>query len=219
MSRSTGPTSQEGRGKTAIIQGFGNVGGHAGVLLAKLGVSIVGVGDHSGYAVSEEGFNVHKLQEHVRRHGSIGGYNHGHAISRAEFFGLKADLFVPAALENQIGVEEANALQVRLIAEGANGPTHPDAERILEERNVAIIPDVLANSGGVTVSYFEWVQNRNSEKWDLEQIDEKLERRMKRAYAQVRFFAEERGTSLRIAAYCLALQRLGTAYAERGIFP
>ncbi|MCA9536943.1 MAG: Glu/Leu/Phe/Val dehydrogenase [Myxococcales bacterium] len=206
-------------GKTAIIQGFGNVGGHAGVLLAKLGVSIVGVGDHTGYLHSGEGFNVHKLQEHVRRNGSIAGYEHGERIERADFFGLQADLFVPAALENQIGVDEARALKVRLIAEGANGPTHPDAERILAERNVDIIPDVLANSGGVTVSYYEWVQNRNSEKWDLEVVDDKLERRMKRTYGQVRFFAEERRVSPRIAAYCLALERLGRAYAERGIFP
>lgn len=206
-------------GKTAIIQGFGNVGGHAGVLLAKLGVSIVGVGDHTGYLHSGEGFNVHKLQDHVRRNGSIASYDHGSRISREDFFALPADLFVPAALENQIGVAEANALRVRLIAEGANGPTHPDAEPILRERGVSVIPDVLANSGGVTVSYFEWVQNRNSEKWDLEQVDAKLEARMKRAYGQVRYFAEQRHTGLRTAAYCLALQRLGTAYAERGIFP
>ncbi|MCA9574709.1 MAG: Glu/Leu/Phe/Val dehydrogenase [Polyangiales bacterium] len=206
-------------GKTAIIQGYGNVGGHAGVLLAKLGVSVVGVGDHTGYLHSGEGFNVHKLQDHVRRHGSIAGYEHGQPIERAEFFGLEADLFVPAALENQIGAAEAEALRVRLVVEGANGPTHPDGEKILESRNIAVIPDVLANSGGVTVSYFEWVQNRNSEKWDLGTVDAKLERRMKGAYGQVRYYAEQRGVSLRMAAYCLALERLGQAYAERGIFP
>jgi glutamate dehydrogenase (NAD(P)+) len=206
-------------GRTAIIQGFGNVGGHAGVLLAKLGVSIVGVGDHTGYLHSGEGFNVHKLQDHVRRNGSIASYDHGVRVTREDFFGIQADIFVPAALENQIGVGEANALRVRLVAEGANGPTHPAAEQILGERGITVLPDVLANSGGVTVSYFEWVQNRNSEKWDLEQVDAKLEARMKRAYAQVRYFAEQRHVGLRTAAYCLALQRLGTAYAERGIFP
>jgi glutamate dehydrogenase (NAD(P)+) len=206
-------------GRTAIIQGFGNVGSHAGVLLAKLGVSIVGVGDHTGYLHSGEGFNVHKLQDHVRRNGSIASYDHGVRVTREDFFGIQADIFVPAALENQIGVGEANALRVRLVAEGANGPTHPAAEQILGERGIAILPDVLANSGGVTVSYFEWVQNRNSEKWDLEQVDAKLEARMKRAYGQVRYFSEQRHVGLRTAAYCLALQRLGTAYAERGIFP
>ncbi|MGE0784942.1 MAG: Glu/Leu/Phe/Val dehydrogenase [Sandaracinaceae bacterium] len=206
-------------GKTAIIQGFGNVGSHAALLLTKLGVSTIAVGDHSGYRANPEGFNAHKLAEWVRAHGAIAGYYAGKDITREEFFATQADLFIPAALENQVGVEEAKALNVRLVAEGANGPLNPDGERILLERGIDVLPDVLANSGGVTVSYFEWTQNKRSETWDLEEVDARLERKMKNAYARVTTLARERGVSYRIAAYALALDALSTAYAERGIFP
>ncbi|MCA9609262.1 MAG: Glu/Leu/Phe/Val dehydrogenase, partial [Myxococcales bacterium] len=145
-------------GKTAIIQGYGNVGSHMAILLAKLGVSTIATGDHTGYLHNPEGFNAHKLSEYVKEHGSIAGYGSGKTISREEFFSIQADLFVPAALENQVGVEEANALKCRLVAEGANGPLTPEGEKILLSKGVDIIPDVLANSGGVTVSYFEWIQ-------------------------------------------------------------
>jgi glutamate dehydrogenase (NAD(P)+) len=206
-------------GKTAIIQGFGNVGSHAALLLARLGVSVVAVGDHSGYRANPEGFNPHKLAEHVRAHGSIQGYGAGHPIEREEFFATRADLFVPAALENQIGPVEAAALSVRLVAEGANGPVTPAGERILEERGVAILPDILTNSGGVTVSYYEWVQNKRSEQWELEEVERRLLGAMQRAYHRVMFFAREHRVHPRLAAYALALQALSTAYRERGIFP
>ena len=206
-------------GKTAIVQGFGNVGSHASLLLNKLGVSTIAVGDHSGYLYNPEGFNPHKLAEYVRHNGSIGGYSAGQAISREDFFSIQADLFIPAALENQIGAAEARALQVKLIAEGANGPTNPEGEAVLEERGIEVLPDVLANSGGVTVSYFEWIQNKRSETWDLEEVDTKLERRMKRTYHRVMGLSRERSVSPRIAAYALALEALKTAYNERGIFP
>jgi len=206
-------------GKTAIIQGFGNVGSNAAVLLAKLGVSTVAVGDHTGYLHNEEGFNAHKLTDHVKRSGAIAGYARGETISREEFFSTKADIFIPAAIENQVGVNEAELLDVRLIAEGANGPINPEGEKILEQRGIDIIPDILANSGGVTVSYYEWVQNRRSETWDLDEVDSRLEVAMKRAYQRVMFTARERNLSPRLAAYALALESLGTAFAERGIFP
>ncbi|MFW6067789.1 MAG: Glu/Leu/Phe/Val family dehydrogenase [Myxococcota bacterium] len=206
-------------GKTAIVQGYGNVGSHTALLLAKLGVSIVAVGDHSGYRRNTEGFNPHKLADHVRAHGSIAGYDAGHEISREEFFATPADIFVPAALENQVGPREAELLQVRLVAEGANGPVNPDGERALEDRGVAILPDILTNSGGVTVSYYEWVQNKRSEQWDLTEVERRLEDAMRRAYYRVMFFAREHRISPRLAAYGLALQSLDTAYRERGIFP
>ncbi len=206
-------------GKTAIIQGFGNVGSHAALLLSKLGVSTIATGDHSGYRRSSEGFNGHKLSDHCKRYGSIDGYDGGEEISREEFFATKADIFIPAALENQVGADEANALDVKLVVEGANGPLNPEGERILQSRGIPVIPDVLANSGGVTVSYYEWVQNLRSEAWDLEEVDRRLEKAMKNAYRRVSFFAQERGCSLRIAAYSLALEALKQAYAERGIFP
>jgi len=206
-------------GSTIIIQGFGNVGSNAAVILSKLGVSLIAVGDHTGYLYNPEGFNPHKLQDYVRSRGSIAGYPNGKTISREEFFATKADIFLPAALENQIGVAEAKALQVKLVAEGANGPTHPDGERILHERGIDILPDILANSGGVTVSYYEWVQNKRSEHWTLEEVEERLERAMKRAYREVTEFARARKCDLRIAAYAIALDRLAAVYREREIFP
>ncbi|HJL02642.1 MAG TPA: Glu/Leu/Phe/Val dehydrogenase [Polyangiaceae bacterium LLY-WYZ-15_(1-7)] len=206
-------------GKTAIIQGFGNVGSFSALLLSKLGVSTIATGDHTGYMRTTEGFNAHKLSEYVKRNGSIAGYEGGKSISREEFFATKADLFIPAALENQIGAAEAKALDVKLIAEGANGPCNPEGEKILVERGIPIIPDVLANSGGVTVSYYEWVQNLRSETWDLDEVDRRLEKTMRDAYQRVFTYAREKDITPRVAAYCLALEHLGQAYAERGIFP
>jgi glutamate dehydrogenase (NAD(P)+) len=206
-------------GCTLIVQGFGNVGSHTAVLLSKLGASTIAIGDHTGYLYNPEGFNPHKLQEYVKRNRSIAGYPGGKPISREEFFKIKADIFIPAALENQIGEEEANSLQVRLVAEGANGPTTPEGERILHSRGIDILPDVLANSGGVTVSYYEWVQNKRSESWSLEEVDTRLEKAMKRAYREVTELARQKKCSLRVAAYGVALQRIAAVYAEREIFP
>ncbi len=206
-------------GRTAIVQGFGNVGAHTALLLAKLGVSTIATGDHSGYMRSAEGFNAHKLADYVKQHGSIAGYGTGEACTREEFFSTQADIFIPAALENQIGENEARALKCKLILEGANGPTNPGGERILESRGIPVIPDILANAGGVTVSYFEWVQNKRSEQWELDEVDTRLENAMKAAYHRVMYFARERNCSPRIAAYSLALRNLAIAYEERGIFP
>jgi glutamate dehydrogenase (NAD(P)+) len=206
-------------GSTLLVQGFGNVGSHTAVLLSKLGVSTIAVGDHTGYMVNPEGFNPHKLQEHVKKHRSIAGYPGGKPISREEFFRIKADLFVPAAMENQIGPDEARDLQVRLVAEGANGPSTPEGERVLLDRGIDILPDVLANSGGVTVSYYEWVQNKRSELWSLEEVDARLERAMKKAYREVVDLSRQKKCTLRVAAYAVALTRLAAVYAERDIFP
>jgi glutamate dehydrogenase/leucine dehydrogenase len=206
-------------GSTMIVQGFGNVGSYTGVLLSKLGVSLVAVGDHTGYLSNPEGFNPHKLQDYVRETGSIKGYPNGRVITRDEFFATKADLFVPAALENQVGRDEASLLDVKLVAEGANGPCNPEGERVLLDRGIDVLPDILANSGGVTVSYYEWVQNKRSEQWTLDEVDERLEVAMKRAYREVALFARTRRCDMRIAAYALALTRLDVVYKERDIFP
>jgi len=206
-------------GKTAIIQGYGNVGSNAALLLSKLGVATIAVGDHSGYMRSGEGFNAHKLAQYVRENRAIAGYPAGEEISREDFFATKADIFVPAALENQVGEVEAQALDVKLIAEGANGPLNPQGERILKERGIPVIPDVLANSGGVTVSYYEWVQNLRSESWEEAEVLEKLSKAMRHHYKRTMFYASENGVDPRIAAYCLALENLKQAYEERGIFP
>jgi glutamate dehydrogenase (NAD(P)+) len=206
-------------GSTMIVQGFGNVGSNCAVILSKLGVSTIAVGDHTGYLINPEGFNAHKLQDHVAAKGSIAGYPGGKSITREEFFATKADIFAPSALENQIGEAEAKAINVKLVVEGANGPTSPQGEKILLDRGIDIIPDVLANSGGVTVSYYEWVQNKRSESWTEEEVDARLEKAMKRAYREVADFARTKKVDRRIAAYGLALQRIEAVYKEREIFP
>jgi glutamate dehydrogenase (NAD(P)+) len=206
-------------GKKLILQGFGNVGSHVAVLLSHLGVSLVAVGDHTGYLYNPEGFNTHRLQGYVRARGSIAGYPNGQQISRDDFFKVQADMFVPAALENEVGAAEAEALEVRLVAEGANGPVNPEGEAVLEKRGIEILPDVLVNAGGVTVSYYEWVQNRRSEQWSEEDVDLRLEAAMRDAFVRVASFAERHRCSWRTASYGVALERLAAVYAERDIFP
>ncbi|MCS6900431.1 MAG: Glu/Leu/Phe/Val dehydrogenase [Myxococcales bacterium] len=206
-------------GATMATLGFGNVGSQAAMLLAKLGVSTVAVGDHSGFLLNEEGLNPHKLHEYAARHGSIAGYPGGRSISREEFFSTRTDIFLPAALHHQIGSLEASMLRPRLIVEGAYGPLTPEAEAVLVARGVDILPDVLANAGGAIVSYFEWAQNRRSESWPVSVTEEKLERRMKQTYREISQLARARGLSLRIAAYAIALGRLQAVYRERDLFP
>ena len=206
-------------GATMVVQGFGNVGSNAAVILSKLGVSMVAVGDHTGYLYNPEGLNAHKLQDHVEAHGSIAGYPGGKAITREEFFSTKADIFLPCALENQVGEAEARSLDVKLVAEGANGPCNPVGERILLDKGIDILPDVLCNAGGVTVSYFEWVQNKRSETWTEEEVDARLEVAMQRAYREVSEQARVKKCDLRIAAYSIALHRIEAVYKEREIFP
>jgi glutamate dehydrogenase (NAD(P)+) len=206
-------------GSTMTVQGFGNVGSHTAVILSKLGVSTIAVGDHTGYLFNPEGFNAHKLQDYVEKYGSIAGYPGGKAITREEFFATKADIFAPCALENQIGEAEARALDVKLVAEGANGPCNPEGERVLLDRHIDVLPDVLANSGGVTVSYYEWVQNKRSESWTEEEVDARLEVAMKRSYREVSDFARQKKCSMRVAAYAIALERIASVYKEREIFP
>jgi glutamate dehydrogenase (NAD(P)+) len=206
-------------GKKLIVQGFGNVGSHTALLLSHLGVSLAAVGDHTGYLYNPEGFNAHRLQKYVEKNGSIAGYPNGNVITREEFFRLPADIFVPAALENQVGEAEAELLQVQLVAEGANGPCTPEGELILRRRGIEILPDVLANAGGVTVSYYEWVQNRRSEQWPLQEVEDRLEAAMLSAYQRMIQFARTHNCDYRLACYGVALERLRTVYSEREIFP
>jgi glutamate dehydrogenase (NAD(P)+) len=206
-------------GSRAIVQGFGNVGAHAALLLDAIGVDVVAVSDHTGSLRNDAGLVVQALNDHMRRTGSIAGFEGAEACTRDEFFATPADFFVPAALENQVGAHEARLLNVKLVAEGANGPVNPEGEQILEQRGIEIIPDVLANAGGVTVSYFEWLQNKRMERWTLEEVDSKLETMMMRAYRKVREFSRERKVSGRVAAYSIALKSLSDCYGARGIFP
>jgi glutamate dehydrogenase (NAD(P)+) len=202
-----------------IIQGFGNVGSYAARLLSQKGAVIVGVGDAGGYIANPEGINPHKLGEHVSKTGSVAGYKGAQKIDRTEFFALDAHIFVPAALELEIGVAEARALKVKMVVEGANGPTYPEAEEILLGKGIDVIPDILCNSGGVIVSYYEWLQNKRAEQWDMADVLGRLERRMKQTYASVRHYVGVNKTDWRTASYAIGLERLQHCYRERGIFP
>jgi glutamate dehydrogenase/leucine dehydrogenase len=206
-------------GATMIVQGFGNVGSNTAKILSRMGVSVLAVGDHTGYWRHPEGFNPYKLSEYARLHGGLDGYPGGERISRDDFFETKCDIFVPAALELQVCAREAEALQCKVVVEGANGPTNIAAEDILTKRGIPVIPDILANSGGVVVSYYEWLQNKRSEAWDIDDVREKLEMRMTSTYQLVSEKARQLRTDLRTAAYAIALERLQEVYSRRGVWP
>lgn len=206
-------------GATYTVQGFGNVGGWAARLLKLHGARLVAVEDATGAIANPEGIDPDKLAEHVKVHRGVRGYARMDLIDHETFMSTSADLFIPAALENQITAETASLLDVKLVAEGANGPTDPDGDLILEEKGIDLLPDVLCNAGGVIVSYYEWLQNKRSEFWELEEVDGKLQRRLLVAYGRVRDTARRVGTDWRTAAYMIALSRLERVYKERGIFP
>jgi glutamate dehydrogenase (NAD(P)+) len=206
-------------GATYFVQGFGNVGSWTAKLLKPHGSVLVAAEDHTGAIANPDGIDADELAEYVAEHKGVKGFPGAKAVSHEEFMGTKADIFVPAALENQITAETAPLLDVKLVAEGANGPTNPDGDAVLIEKGIALLPDILANAGGVVVSYFEWLQNKRAEFWDLEEVDGKLLKIMTRAYERVRDTAKEFDTDWRTAAYIVALRRLEHVYKERGIFP
>jgi glutamate dehydrogenase (NAD(P)+) len=207
-------------GATYMVQGFGNVGSWTALLLKQHGSKLIAVEDVSGAIANLEGIDPADLAAYAKKNGGlISGYPKAKSIDRKALMQTKADIFVPAALENQITANTAPWLNVKLVAEGANGPTDPDGDRILQQRGIDVIPDILCNAGGVVVSYFEWLQNKRSEFWDLEEVDSKLHRKIVSAYEQVRDTAKKFRTDWRTAAYIVALSRLETVYKERGIFP
>ncbi len=201
------------------VQGFGNVGSHAALLLEKRGATMVGVQDHSGAIYNPKGIETKDLLRHLKKNKTILGYPKAQVISSDEFFGLSVDVLIPAALENQITEKNAPHIKARVIVEGANGPTTESAESILKEKGVTILPDLLVNAGGVTVSYFEWVQNKTSAQWSLFEVDQKLSYMMRRAFHRTYEVVQEYGVDFRTAAYMVALQKIQKAYQERGIFP
>jgi len=157
--------------------------------------------------------------DHVKKNGGLAGYAGARPISREEFFASEVDIFVPAALELQISRDEAKEMQCKVVVEGANGPTDIEGEKTLLDRGIDVVPDILANSGGVIVSYYEWLQNKRSESWELEEVEQKLERRMVRQFRKVMDYAKAKNVLPRVAAYCVALENIKVAYEERGIFP
>lgn len=205
---------------TYMVQGFGNVGSWAARLLTRdHGSKLIAVQDHTGTIKNENGIDPEKLSEYVRETRGIAGYPDAKPMNNDEFLSTSVDIFIPAALENQITAETAHKINVKLIAEGANGPTDPDGDKIMEEKGTTIIPDVLCNSGGVIVSYFEWLQNKRSEFWDLEEVDRKLYKKIVAAFKRVSDNAKKYKVDWRTAAYITALERLELTYKERGIFP
>jgi glutamate dehydrogenase (NAD(P)+) len=198
------------KGSTYIVQGFGNVGSWAARLLKALGANLIAVEDAGGAIYNPDGMDSDDLARYAATHnGLVAGFPGSEAIDRETFLKTKADIFIPAALENQITADTAPWLNVKLVAEGANGPTDPDGDAILEERGIDVLPDILCNSGGVVVSYFE----------GLDEVDGKLHKKVLAAYERVTDAAARYDTDLRTAAYIVALSRLETAYEMRGIFP
>jgi len=204
---------------TYTVQGFGNVGSWVARLLKPHGSKLIAVEDVTGAISDSKGIDPDNLAKYVRQHGGILGYPKATPIDHDAFLKAKADIFIPAALENQITADTAPLLNVKLVAEGANGPTDPEGDRVLEDRRIDVIPDILCNSGGVIVSYFEWLQNKRSEFWELEEVDAKLHKKIINGYQRVRDTARSFNTDWRTAAYIVALSRLETVYKERGIFP
>jgi len=206
-------TGVEWKGKDFILQGFGNVGSHLAQILAGEGMRMVGVGDHTGYyaASSSSGLDIGALVRHAKAHRGLDGVASipgVRAIRRQDFWGLQAFLCVPAALQLQIGSTEARALKCKVVLEGANGPTDLLADDILDQRGIDVVPDILANSGGVTVSYAEWVQNQRHDQWTEARVDDFLQAKMVKAFHRVFEYARARKVSLRTAAHRLALLHL-----------
>ncbi|MCM8542121.1 MAG: Glu/Leu/Phe/Val dehydrogenase [Lentisphaeraceae bacterium] len=206
-------------GATYSVQGFGNVGSWAAMNLAEKGAKLTAVNDHTGTIIDPKGIDVFALKDHVDEHGGIAGFNNMPESTRDDFFKNKVDIIIPAALENQITKYEAELLDVKLVAEGANGPTTPEAEKILAEKGISIIPDVLANSGGVIVSYFEWIQNKTANYWVEERVHNELKRIITTAYSEVSIYSTKHETDMRTACFIKALNSLATVYEQRGIFP
>ncbi len=207
------------KGATFIVQGYGNVGSWAARLLQPFGAKLIAVEDSTGAIANSAGFDPDDLCEHVDKTKGVIDCPQASQIDHETFMSMKADIFIPAALENQITAETAPLLNVKLVAEGANGPTDPDGCRILQEKGISVLPDILCNAGGVIVSYFEWLQNKRSEFWDLEEVDRKLHKIIINAYERVFERAKTLDVDVRTAAYVIALSRLEDVYQGRGLFP
>ncbi len=209
----------QAKGATVVIQGFGNVGSIAAKAAHELKCSVVAVSDVTGGIHNPKGIDVPALFQHMREAGTVVGFPGSDSLSNEELLAVQCDVLVPAALENQITSANAGKVQARIVAEGANGPTTPEADNILNERGIFIIPDVLCNAGGVTVSYFEWVQGLQFFFWTDEEITRQLERIMVSAYTAVINEARRRGIDNRTAAQVLAIDRVAQALMLRGIYP
>ncbi len=207
------------KGSRVAVQGFGNAGSVAARLLSEDGASIIAVSDSSGGIVNTRGLDIKKVQAHKDETGSLRGYREAEPISNEKLLELECEVLVPAALENQITIENAPRVRARIVAEAANGPTTPGADEVLSKNGVFLIPDILANAGGVTVSYFEWVQSLQAFFWEEAQVNHHLEKVMTRAFSEVLTIARKFNVHMRTAAYILAVGRVAEATRIRGIYP
>ncbi len=206
-------------GARLAVQGFGNVGAIAAQLFVEAGAKLVAVQDHTDTLYNPAGLDVALLQAHVKRTGGIAGFFSGESLQPAQFWEVDCDILIPAALEQQITEANAPHIRARLIIEGANGPTTPQADDILEQRNILVVPDVIANAGGVTVSYFEWVQDFSSFFWSEDEINSRLVKIMRDAFAHIWDVAQTHKVSLRTATFIVACTRILQARELRGLYP
>jgi len=206
-------------GATVSVQGFGNVGSISAYLLQDAGCKIIAVSDSRGGIYNLNGLDARDVLRFKQKNGSVVGYPGTDTITNEELLELECDVLIPAALESVITAENAPRVKARIIAEGANGPTTPEADAILFDKGVFIIPDILCNAGGVTVSYFEWVQDLQSFFWHEEQVNKELERIMVRSFDEVYSISQEKGINMRLAAYVLGVSRVAEATMTRGIYP
>lgn len=206
-------------GARVAVQGFGNVGSAAAELFAQAGGKIVAAQDHTGTVFNDHGFDMADLMAHVRGTGGVGGFKGGEFMNTEEFWDVRCDILIPAALEGQITAERARRVQARMVLEGANGPTVPTADDILAERGILVVPDVICNAGGVTVSYFEWVQDFSSFFWTEDEINLRLDKIMIGALKKIWDTADRHQVTLRTATFAVACERILTAREERGLYP
>lgn len=207
------------KGAEVAIQGFGNVGFHAAQAAHELGCKVVAVSDSSGGIFCQKGLNPDAVLAHKEKTGSVQNFKGCKNITNEELIEAKCDILIPAALQNQITKKNADKIQARMVAEAANGPTTPEADRILHEKGTCLIPDILANCGGVTVSYFEWVQNLTREHWTLEKVNGKLETKMTKAFSDVYELSREEESDMRTAALMLGVGRVASAIKTLGLWP
>jgi glutamate dehydrogenase (NAD(P)+) len=205
-------------GATVAVQGFGNVGSVSADLLAAIGAKVVAVTDWKGGVHNDKGLDVAKLIAYVKEHKTVDGFPDAEPLAGDDLWGLEVDVLIPAALENQITMDNAPQIRAKIVAEGANGPTTPEAHHHLHERGVFVIPDILANSGGVTTSYFEWVQDRYGYFWEESEVNQRLEKKMCEAFDDVLKTSLKYKVDMRTAAYIVAISRVGTVTRMRGMY-
>ncbi len=203
---------------TVAVQGFGNVGSVSADLISRLGAKIVAVTDWRGGVYKKDGLDIPSLIDWTKQHKTVDGYPFADALPHEDLFGLDVDIFIPAALENQITAENAGTIKARVVVEGANGPTTPEAHKLLHDRGVFVVPDILANSGGVTGSYFEWVQNRHGYYWTEAEVNNRLEAKMHEAFTAVLKTSLKYTVDMRTAAYIEAINRVATVTRMRGMY-